>query len=494
MTYNYYDFEEKNALEIIPSMYKIPISKETEDKENGEIESFASQEDSIVSSSYYKIQNLRVENQYTSGWCWAYASLKSFETYLMKHDNIGDNSNYNFAEYHLAYMKYNSFNSDTGWKSNEGYSNADIYTRGGNFDDFMKYLGILSKGIESQDIVGNYKILGPISGSDEDNRSYDSIKCEQFENKSPEYRIKKVVQFSSIKKEYDDGKLVKVIDSEGKDINEDLIKKFRDSVKEQIVYNSAVFAYTNNSSDYFNRENGALYINDNSAKINHAVTIVGWDDNYSKDNFLGNACHDGAWIAINSWGEESQDSDDGYIYISYDDALVEQYMYGILEAERYEQEDSIKLEYSTKKINDGSVVVTISSDQKLLAPDNSWQVSYTDKEMTDYYAIYETKTVLTKTYDKNTNETVEIRNVSGNLSKIDIEVTGIVSEKISVGDVNGDGSVNITDLLLLKRHLISGNNEMWKLRENRLKRADLNEDGNIDIVDILALKRIINKL
>ena len=232
----------------------------------------------------------------------------------------------------------------------------------------------------------------------------------------------------------------------------------------------------------------------NSAKINHAVTIVGWDDNYSKDNFLGNACHDGAWIAINSWGEESQDSDDGYIYISYDDAIVEQYMYGILEAERYEQEDSIKLEYSTKKINDGSVVVTISSDQKLLAPDNSWQVSYTDKEMTDYYAIYETKTVLTKTYDKNTNETVEIRNVSGNLSKIDIEVTGIVSEKISVGDVNGDGSVNITDLLLLKRHLISGNNEMWKLRENRLKRADLNEDGNIDIVDILALKRIINKL
>lgn len=42
---------------------------------------------------------------------------------------------------------------------------------------------------------------------------------------------------------------------------------------------------------------------------NHAVTIVGWDDSYSKENF--NAEHqppaDGAWIVKNSWGAESNE-------------------------------------------------------------------------------------------------------------------------------------------------------------------------------------------
>lgn len=36
----------------------------------------------------------------------------------------------------------------------------------------------------------------------------------------------------------------------------------------------------------------------------HAVMVVGWDDNYSKDNFVGNnkPSGDGAWLIRNSWG------------------------------------------------------------------------------------------------------------------------------------------------------------------------------------------------
>lgn len=39
--------------------------------------------------------------------------------------------------------------------------------------------------------------------------------------------------------------------------------------------------------------------------INHAITIVGWDDNISKDNFsdLGTPSRNGAWIIKNSYGE-----------------------------------------------------------------------------------------------------------------------------------------------------------------------------------------------
>lgn len=52
---------------------------------------------------------------------------------------------------------------------------------------------------------------------------------------------------------------------------------------------------------------------------NHAVTIVGWDDNYSRNNFGTTPPGDGAWIIKNSWGTTPYR--DGYYYVSYYDAV-----------------------------------------------------------------------------------------------------------------------------------------------------------------------------
>ena len=55
---------------------------------------------------------------------------------------------------------------------------------------------------------------------------------------------------------------------------------------------------------------------------NHAMTLIGWDDNYSKNNFYTTPPGDGAWIYQNSYGVNNGLDDKGYVYISYYDKEV----------------------------------------------------------------------------------------------------------------------------------------------------------------------------
>ncbi len=72
-------------------------------------------------------------------------------------------------------------------------------------------------------------------------------------------------------------------------------------------------------SKYYNKQtNSYCYIGE--AKPNHEVVIVGWDDNYPKENFNSELEGNGAFLCQNSWGTNF--GDDGLFYISYYDTNI----------------------------------------------------------------------------------------------------------------------------------------------------------------------------
>jgi C1A family cysteine protease len=70
------------------------------------------------------------------------------------------------------------------------------------------------------------------------------------------------------------------------------------------------------TTSYWNQATAAYY-DYNAPGANHAVTIVGWDDNFSAKNFSTTPPGNGAWICKNSWGTSFGQS--GYFYVSYYD-------------------------------------------------------------------------------------------------------------------------------------------------------------------------------
>jgi len=94
-----------------------------------------------------------------------------------------------------------------------------------------------------------------------------------------------------------------------------------DIIKQAVMDYGAVYVTFEWDSAYYNAMTYSYY-NNSTTSINHAVCIVGWDDNYASSNFLSGTTPpgNGAFIVKNSWG--SAWGELGFFYLSYYDTSL----------------------------------------------------------------------------------------------------------------------------------------------------------------------------
>lgn len=119
------------------------------------------------------------------------------------------------------------------------------------------------------------------------------------------------------------------------------------SVKNAILKYGAVMSGYYDDKKYLSTDSNSYYLNEKLGQ-NHAITIVGWDDNYSVDKFNGAAKpgSKGAWLVKNSWGDYN--SEHGYMWISYEDKNILSYTdnYSITEVKEDKGQKIYQHEYS----------------------------------------------------------------------------------------------------------------------------------------------------
>lgn len=324
--------EEKNNT-VIPRIYTPLISDETLERYEQKYVSYREQilyrnfakslNNALIRSATYNSPSynlntdisVEVKHQGITNECWAFSMLSSLETNL----EINKNIQKRFSARHMDYATARTFEdgiNPLGWGREIG--------DGGLAPIALAYLTNGQGAVLESDM--------PFENNEE------KIRLEEI-NKKVDTIVTDYVALPALYKEYavDNGEVVYTNGGIGSSLviyQDDEVKNMRNIIKNHIIKYGAISAVTaGNHVEFYNNTDitkaTAYFCNNNSIVRDHAVTIVGWDDNYSKDNFTGIAkpYSDGAYIVINTYG--TKNFDNGYMYISYEDALIETLLYGI---------------------------------------------------------------------------------------------------------------------------------------------------------------------
>lgn len=217
-----------------------------------------------------------------SGNCWAFSVASTLESDAVL-QGLDDIETADYSEAHFSWFTSRSISDDENDPNcGEGYNSDSPYVAGGNW--------IMAAGS-----------LARWSGM-----------AEEADYPFYPYEIDKMGNYSE-ENRFDTGSGV-IINSAEEMLGSDDTKKW-------IMEHGGVTVSFYYEDPYFNAATNAYYC-DSGATLNHQVVIVGWDDNYSADNFNSDYVPEGngAWLCKNSWSE--QWGDEGYFWLSYYDTTA----------------------------------------------------------------------------------------------------------------------------------------------------------------------------
>ncbi|MBE5918830.1 MAG: hypothetical protein E7272_03205 [Pseudobutyrivibrio ruminis] len=246
-----------------------------------------------------------IRDQGQEGACWAFATMAAIESDLISKGEAS--KSIDLSELQLAYFAAHNFDDPKNCHDNDTFSFAGAAGK--------KYL---STG--GNTTISTRALMNKIGAVKEDYAPYsmggDAVLDDKFAVSSDYAQI-----YDSYEINYENQDLIKEAIMQRGAVaasfwaSEGDFKRTVTSYSDGNLVDTKEYTGTAHYSSTYNSFYGTF------ESTNHAIALVGWDDNFSKDNFY-EGCKpegNGAWLVRNSWGLDDYGKQ-GYFWLSYYDA------------------------------------------------------------------------------------------------------------------------------------------------------------------------------
>lgn len=276
-----------------PKSENVPVVKETKSRLK-KAAAVPSAYMNKLSELVIRYPGVRDQGKYDT--CWAFSAIGLAELDLIADNQTADKS-IDLSELQLAYFTYNNAEDPLGGTFGDSLNimnHKNYLTMGGNLDfasrTFLQWEGVTDENRVPYALAPTTTTLAKSYAFDQDVAHLQNVYIINIHKNATQVK-REIMQHGSAG-----------------------LGLYMDGTANYV--GSAVYAETG--------ENVATYYcPTSSVASNHAVNIVGWDDNFPASSFKNKPAGNGAWLCRNSWSDKTENSINSYFWLSYYDKAIE---------------------------------------------------------------------------------------------------------------------------------------------------------------------------